>query len=47
MISQRQIEFRRDYRSRILGWYDGYVHLVIIYAMGAAASTFTSSIFTL
>ncbi len=36
MISQRQIEFRRDYRSRILGWYDGYVHLVIIYAMGAA-----------
>ena len=37
MISQRQIEFRREYRSRILGWYDGYLHLVIIYAMGAAA----------
>jgi hypothetical protein len=37
MISQRQIEFRREYRSRILGWYDGYVHIAIIYAMGAAA----------
>src|SRR5262249_18571249 len=37
MISQRQIGFRQDYRSRILGWYHGYVHVVIIYAMGAAA----------
>jgi len=37
MISQRQIEFRQEYRSRIIGWYDGYVHVVIIYAMGAAA----------
>ena len=37
MIGQRQIGFRQEYRSRILGWYDGYVHVVIIYAMGAAA----------
>ncbi len=37
MISQRQIEFRKEYRSRIAGWYDGYVHVVVIYAMGAAA----------
>ena len=37
MISQRQIAFRQEYRSRILGWYDGYFHIVIIYAMGAAA----------
>ncbi len=37
MISERQIEFRREYRSRILGWYDGYIHVLIIYAMGAAA----------
>jgi hypothetical protein len=37
MISQRQIDFRQEYRSRILGWYDGYLHVVIIYAMGAAA----------
>src|SRR5258707_1935297 len=37
MISPRQIAFRNEYRSRILGWYDGYVHIAIIYAMGAAA----------
>ena len=37
MISQRQIDFRQEYRSRIIGWYDGYFHIVIIYAMGAAA----------
>src|SRR5260370_19792482 len=37
MISQRQIEFRREYRSRIMGWYDGYFHIAIIYAIGAAA----------
>ena len=37
MISQRQIAFRQEYRSRILGWYDGYFHIAIIYAMGAAA----------
>src|ERR1051325_7795889 len=35
--SQRQIDFRQEYRSRIMGWYDGYFHVAIIYAMGAAA----------
>ena len=37
MISQRQIAFRQEYRSRIVGWYDGYFHIAVIYAMGAAA----------
>lgn len=37
MITERQKDFRQEYRSRIMGWYDGYVHIVIIYAMGAAA----------
>src|SRR5260370_15573289 len=37
MITQRQAEFRQEYRSRIVGWYDGYFHIFIIYAMGAAA----------
>ena len=37
MIAQRQVEFRQEYRSRIHGCYDGYFHVVIIYAMGAAA----------
>src|SRR3954454_18234225 len=37
MINQRQIDFRNEYRARIIGWYDGYFHIAIIYAMGAAA----------
>lgn len=37
MISERQKTFRKEYRSRIMGWYDGYVHIAIIYAMGASA----------
>ena len=37
MITERQKAFRREYRSRIVGWYDGYVHILIIYAIGAAA----------
>src|SRR5437588_8319169 len=37
MISERQKAFRQEYRSRIVGWYDGYIHILIIYAMGAAA----------
>src|SRR5262245_63231886 len=37
MITRRQIDFRQEYRSRIMGWYDGYFHIAIIYAMGAAA----------
>jgi hypothetical protein len=37
MITDRQKAFRQEYRSRIVGWYDGYVHILIIYAMGAAA----------
>ena len=36
MISQRQIDFRNEYRSRIVGWYNGYFHIALIYAMGAA-----------
>ncbi|HEY5829143.1 MAG TPA: sterol desaturase family protein [Hyphomicrobiaceae bacterium] len=39
MITERQKAFRQEYRSRIMGWYDGYLHIVIIYAMGAAAFT--------
>src|SRR5262245_37570280 len=37
MVTQRQIAFRQEYRSRIMGWYDGYFHIVLIYAMGGAA----------
>ena len=37
MITERQRAFRQEYRSRIVGWYDGYAHILIIYAIGAAA----------
>src|SRR4029079_5380846 len=37
MITDRQREYRQEYRSRIMGFYDGYLPIVIIYAMGAAA----------
>src|ERR1700733_13912450 len=36
MIGRRQVDFRNEYRSRIFGWYDGYFHIAIVYAMGAA-----------
>ena len=39
MVTERQKAFRQEYRSRIMGWYDGYLHIAIIYAMGAAAFT--------
>ena len=37
MLSQRQADFRREYRSRIAGWYNGYFHVAVIYLMGGAA----------
>ena len=37
MLNARQAGFRKEYRSRIVGWYNGYFHILVIYAMGAAA----------
>jgi len=37
MVSDRQVAFRKEYRSRIVGWYNGYFHVLVIYALGAAA----------
>ena len=37
MMSERQASFRREYRSRIAGWYNGYFHVAVIYLMGGAA----------
>ena len=36
-MSQRQEAFRADYRPRISPWYSGEMHIVVIYAIGAAA----------
>jgi len=37
MMTERQAGFRRIYRSRIAGWYNGYVHVAVIYVIGLTA----------
>lgn len=37
MMGKRQIEFRRGYRAKIYGWYNGYAHIAVVYAIGIAA----------
>ena len=37
MMSDRQADFRSVYRSRIAGWYNGIVHVIVIYTIGATA----------
>lgn len=37
MITERQSSFRKDYRARIAGWYNGIVHVLVIYAIGLTA----------
>jgi len=34
-MAERQRQFRAIYRERINGWYNGYLHVVMIYAIGA------------
>ena len=36
-MTARQRDYRREYRSRIAGWYNGWVHVAVIYAIGLAA----------
>src|SRR5262249_34529300 len=36
-MTARQLGYRREYRARIAGWYDGWVHVAVIYTIGAAA----------
>ena len=37
MMSERQGAFRKEYRSRIAGWYSGYIHVMVIYTIGFTA----------
>jgi hypothetical protein len=37
MMTARQTNFRQVYRSRIAGWYNGPVHVVVIYTIGFTA----------
>ncbi|WP_425403722.1 sterol desaturase family protein [Hwanghaeella sp.] len=36
-MPNRQRDFRAEYRSRIAGWYNGWLHVAIIYIIGGAA----------
>jgi hypothetical protein len=36
-MEPRQRGFRAEYRSRIAGWYNGFLHVVVIYTIGLTA----------
>jgi hypothetical protein len=36
-MSDRQRKYREQYRARIAGWYDGWIHVAVIYAIGLTA----------
>ncbi len=36
-MNERQREYRKEYRSRVEGWYNGPVHVVFIYTIGITA----------
>ena len=38
-MSERQRNYRQVYRERIAGWYNGWLHIAVIYAIGIAALT--------
>ena len=37
MISEKQTAFRQEYRARIDGWYNGFIHIGVIYVIGLTA----------
>ncbi len=36
-MSPRQHDYRATYRGRIVGWYNGFLHVAVIYAIGLTA----------
>ena len=36
-MTDEQLNFRQDYRARIAGWHNGYVHIAVIYVIGGSA----------
>ncbi|HSY55369.1 MAG TPA: fatty acid hydroxylase family protein, partial [Bradyrhizobium sp.] len=33
-MTERQRKYRENYRERVAGWYNGWLHIVIIYTIG-------------
>ena len=43
MVIEKQKKFRRTYRANFVGWYSGYIHLLIIYSIGIGLIYFFTS----
>lgn len=37
MMQEKQKAYRKEYRSRVAGWYNGLLHVVVIYTIGLTA----------
>ena len=37
MLSERQRNYRQEYRSRVDSWYNGPIHVLLIYVIGLTA----------
>jgi len=36
-MTERQRKYRENYRERVAGWYNGWLHIVLIYTIGFTA----------
>ena len=36
-MTERQRKYRANYRERVAGWYNGWLHIVLIYTIGFTA----------
>ena len=37
MMGKEQVLFRNQYREKIDGWYNGYLHIAVVYTIGITA----------
>ena len=36
-MTERQRKYRENYRERVAGWYNGWLHILLIYTIGFTA----------
>jgi len=36
-MTERQRQYRENYRQRVAGWYNGWLHIALIYIIGFTA----------
>ena len=44
-MTERQRDYRAEYRRRIAGWYNGWLHVLMIYTIGIAATVSSANPF--